>query len=94
MLVTSLFVVTFLAGFSAEDCCHSKMVGGTSYTLISQRDTTAYHCLTNCSYLKDGDDQDHAQYCFASGHEEVKCKDDATDPMTGIEIHMHIDRPA
>ena len=61
-------------------------MGGISYILTSQGDTTSYNSIANCIYLKDGDD--HARFCFAQGHEEVECKDDATDPMTGTNNQM------
>lgn len=92
MLCVLFFTLAALAGLSTgqptssrkETCCQSKIVGGISYTLSSQMDTTAFNCLSNCAYHKDGDTS--VQYCFAKGYQNVVCKDDPGEEREGILI--------
>ena len=36
-----------------SECCTSKEVGGVSYILVGEMDTTGYNCLDHCVYMKD-----------------------------------------
>ena len=58
----------------SPECCDSKDVGGVSYSLVGQMDTTAYQCLNNCVYVKDQDPT--VKFCFASGDLQVECTED------------------
>merc|ERR1711892_351475 len=58
----------------SPECCDSKDVGGVSYSLVGQMDTTAYQCLNNCIYVKDQDPT--VKFCFASGDLQVECTED------------------
>merc|ERR1712106_1029944 len=58
----------------SPECCDSKGVGGVSYSLVGQMDTTAYQCLNNCVYVKDQDPT--VKFCFASGDLQVECTED------------------
>merc|ERR1711892_425632 len=58
----------------SPECCDSKDVGGVSYSLVGQMDTTAYQCLNNCVYVKDQDPT--VKFCFASGDLQVECTKD------------------
>merc|ERR1712106_372141 len=58
----------------SPECCDSKDVGGVSYSLVGQMDTTAYQCLNNCIYVKD--QEPTVKFCFASGDLQVECTED------------------
>merc|ERR1712123_110593 len=58
----------------SPECCDSKDVGGVSYSLVGQMDTTAYQCLNNCIYVNDQDPT--VKFCFASGDLQVECTED------------------
>merc|ERR1712123_480481 len=58
----------------SPECCDSKDVGGVSYSLVGQMDTTAYQSLNNCIYVKDQDPT--VKFCFASGDLQVGCTED------------------
>merc|ERR1712106_542454 len=58
----------------SPECCDSKDVGGVSYSLVGQMDTTAYQCLNNCIYVKDQDPT--VKFCFASADLQVECTEE------------------
>merc|ERR1712106_234833 len=58
----------------SPECCDRKDVGGVSYSLVGQMDTTAYQCLNNCVYVKD--QEPTVKFCFASGDLQVECTED------------------
>merc|ERR1712123_438913 len=72
----------------SPECCDSKDVGGVSYSLVGQMDTTAYQCLNSCIYVNDQDPT--VKFCFASGDLQVECTEDefqgsGKPPMGGSE---------
>ena len=56
-----------------------KTVGGVSYDLVREADTTSYNCLANCVYQKEGKTGGPGGpvelFCFAAGDFEVVCSD-------------------
>ena len=50
-------------------------MGGMSYSLVKEADTSGYNCLANCVYQKDGDEDAGPLFCFAAGDLEVVCGD-------------------
>merc|ERR1719318_163162 len=72
LLISALswvFLHTAVSG--SEHCCLKKNVGGVMYNLVKEQDTSAYDCLANCVYEKDGGDG--KRFCFAAGYEESVC---------------------
>ena len=57
-------------------CCEKKIVGGTTYRLIGEEDTSTFSCMDKCTYSKEGEAD--SKYCFASGDLQVECKGSGT----------------
>merc|ERR1712215_358240 len=76
LLLLHVLTVTWILGCVAGDahapCCTQKTVGGVSYILVKEGDTSNYNCLTNCMYTKE---TGGPLYCFAAGDLEVECGD-------------------
>merc|ERR1712215_166268 len=76
MVLLHVLTVTWILGCVAGDahapCCTQKTVGGVSYILVKEGDTSNYNCLTNCMYTKE---TGGPLYCFAAGDLEVECGD-------------------
>ena len=53
-------------------CCEKKVVGGSTYTLIGEEDTSTFSCMDECTYSKEG--EANSKYCFAAGDLQVECK--------------------
>ena len=51
----------------------STLVGGETYTLLGEEDTSTYSCMDMCTYSKEGEAD--SKYCFAEGDLEEECKD-------------------
>jgi len=71
-----------------KECCDTKTVGGVTYSLIGQMDTKMYNCLSDCIYMKEG--QEGGKFCFAMGDLQVECNDEEMEgsekpPMEGSE---------
>jgi len=71
-----------------KECCDTKTVGGVTYSLIGQMDTKMYNCLSDCIYMKEG--QEGSKFCFAMGDLQVECNDEEMEgsekpPMEGSE---------
>merc|ERR1711872_339732 len=62
----------------AAECCHEKMVGGVSYSLLPEAfDRSLPHqCLTSCVYTKTGISS--PKFCFARGDLATECRDPVT----------------
>merc|ERR1719347_2483630 len=74
-LILPLVMAVLVKGVPMQpECCETKDVGGVSYTLVGQMDTSNYQCLNDCIYTKDEDPQ--YKYCFAAGDLEVDCTED------------------
>merc|ERR1712013_3972 len=72
-----------------KECCDTKTVGGVTYSLIGQMDTKMYNCLSDCIYMKEG--QEGGKFCFAMGDLQVECNDEEMEgsekpPMEGSEM--------
>jgi len=72
-----------------KECCDTKTVGGVTYSLIGQMDTKMYNCLSDCIYMKEG--QEGGKFCFAMGDLQVECNDEEMEgsekpPMGGSEM--------
>jgi len=71
-----------------KECCDTKTVGGVTYSLIGQMDTKMYNCLSDCIYMREG--QEGSKFCFAMGDLQVECNDEEMEgsekpPMEGSE---------
>jgi len=71
-----------------KECCDTKTVGGVTYSLVGQMDTKMYNCLSDCIYMKEG--QEGSKFCFAMGDLQVECNDEEMEgsekpPMEGSE---------
>jgi len=71
-----------------KECCDTKTVGGVTYSLIGQMDTKMYNCLSDCIYMREG--QEGQKFCFAMGDLQVECNDEEMEgsekpPMEGSE---------
>jgi len=71
-----------------KECCDTKTVGGVTYSLIGQMDTKMYNCLSDCIYMREG--QEGGKFCFAMGDLQVECNDEEMEgsekpPMEGSE---------
>merc|ERR1719340_364969 len=71
-----------------KECCDTKTVGGVTYSLIGQMDTKMYNCLSDCIYMREG--QEGSKFCFAMGDLQVECNDEEMEgsekpPMEGTE---------
>merc|ERR1719219_2012407 len=71
-----------------KECCDTKTVGGVTYSLIGQMDTKIYNCLSDCIYMREG--QEGSKFCFAMGDLQVECNDEEMEgsekpPMEGSE---------
>jgi len=71
-----------------KECCDTKTVGGVTYSLIGQMDTKMYNCLSDCIYMREG--QEGSKFCFAMGDLQVECNDEemagsGKPPMEGSE---------
>ena len=51
----------------------NTLVGGDTYTLLGEEDTSTYSCMDECTYSKEG--EANSKYCFAEGDLEEECKD-------------------
>ena len=49
------------------------MVGGSTYALKGEEDTSTFSCMDKCTYAKEG--EENSKYCFAVGDLQVECKD-------------------
>ena len=63
---------------SGEECCKNKVVGGATYSLLGEEDTSAFSCMDKCTYKKEGEAD--SKYCFATGDLQTECKDTAGSP--------------
>ena len=73
MMKLALFSSMIFTSFSVVDrCCSRKTVGGISYSLIGDQDTSQFGCISQCVYGKDEDSTGN-KYCFKSGTLEVVC---------------------
>jgi len=63
---------------AGQGCCKMKVVGGATYTLLGEEDTSVFSCLDKCTYKKEGEAD--SKYCFAEGDLQTECKDTAGSP--------------
>eukprot|EP00092_Neocalanus_flemingeri_P086993 GFUD01109694.1.p1 GENE.GFUD01109694.1~~GFUD01109694.1.p1 ORF type:complete len:264 (+),score=6.00 GFUD01109694.1:88-792(+) len=59
------------AGPTSSPCCPQKIVGGVSYSLVQEADTSTFNCLTNCAYQETGNPG--RLFCFAAGGLDAEC---------------------
>ena len=62
-------------------CCENKIVGGSTYTLRGEEDTSSFSCLDKCTYSKEGEAD--SKYCFAAGDLLVECKGSSSGNASG-----------
>ena len=53
-------------------------MGGATYSLLGEEDTSAFSCMDKCTYKKEGEAD--SKYCFATGDLQTECKDTAGSP--------------
>ena len=49
------------------------MVGGATYTMLGEEDTSSFSCIDKCTYAKEG--EANSKYCFGAGDLPAECKD-------------------
>merc|ERR1711970_119804 len=77
-LPSLLLVLLYSASAAGQGCCKMKVVGGATYTLLGEEDTSTFSCLDKCTYKKEGEAD--SKYCFAEGDLQTECKDTAGSP--------------
>jgi len=77
-LPSVLLVLLYSTSAAGQGCCKMKVVGGATYTLLGEEDTSAFSCLDKCTYKKEGEAD--SKYCFAEGDLQTECKDTAGSP--------------
>jgi len=77
-LPSLLLVLLYSMSAAGQGCCKMKVVGGATYTLLGEEDTSAFSCLDKCTYKKEGEAD--SKYCFAEGDLQTECKDTAGSP--------------
>jgi len=77
-LPSLLLVLLYSNSAAGQGCCKMKVVGGATYTLLGEEDTSAFSCLDKCTYKKEGEAD--SKYCFAEGDLQTECKDTAGSP--------------
>jgi len=84
--VLKLILMGVLNQALGDGCCKSTQLGGATYKLIGEEDTSSFSCLRNCTYMKEG--EPNSKYCFAAGDEENKCMDSeaTTARRAGVEL--------
>ena len=58
--------------FLGQKCCKEKIVGGETYSLLGEEDTSSFSCMDRCTYSKDKDP--NSKFCFAPGTLKTECK--------------------
>jgi len=97
ILILTVFLSIVAAQPVEEVCCTKKEVGGITYNLVGEQDTSNYNCKSNCIFEKEG--KPGSRYCFASGTQPVNCGDRDSDrqlicnyrPKTDVMEHWEID---
>merc|ERR1739838_177123 len=74
----------FAEGQPLSPCCSEKTVGGVSYTLVEEKDTSAYDCLNNCVYEQAGNQG--SKFCFARGNLAVTCSGKGSHKYCGEDL--------
>merc|ERR1711970_1629646 len=77
-LPSLLLVLLYSNSAAGQGCCKMKVVGGATYTLLGEEDTSTFSCLDKCTYKKEGEAD--SKYCFAEGDLQTECKDTAGSP--------------
>merc|ERR1712106_493401 len=85
-----IWMATFFAeGQPLSSCCSEKNVGGVSYTLVEEKDTSAYDCLNNCVYEEAGNPG--PRFCMGRGNLTVTCLGKDSDKYCGEDLLSFMD---